>query len=156
MNLGVYLIVVGFVSDVPAKKKLGKNPDVDTSFLPDRDREVSQYVWHLSETFSLYLRAGDSQLPEAFCFGVVRPSHSREHDTSRMPRGNFFKLGTNINLDSTIDWLTDQKSRSWWLHKTAFWPLEYEGISSALDQLSLDSDFQIKWSHLSGQSSQWP
>lgn len=23
------------------KKKLGKNPDVDTSFLPDRDREVS-------------------------------------------------------------------------------------------------------------------
>jgi hypothetical protein len=28
--------------DFPAKKKkLGKNPDVDTSFLPDRDREVS-------------------------------------------------------------------------------------------------------------------
>uniref|UniRef100_A0A665X7J4 FAM50A/XAP5 C-terminal domain-containing protein n=1 Tax=Echeneis naucrates TaxID=173247 RepID=A0A665X7J4_ECHNA len=25
---------------IPAKKKLGKNPDVDTSFLPDRDREV--------------------------------------------------------------------------------------------------------------------
>ncbi|XP_040009832.1 protein FAM50A [Xiphias gladius] len=25
---------------VPVKKKLGKNPDVDTSFLPDRDREV--------------------------------------------------------------------------------------------------------------------
>ncbi|KAG8129863.1 hypothetical protein E2320_016555 [Naja naja] len=24
----------------PKKKKLGKNPDVDTSFLPDRDREV--------------------------------------------------------------------------------------------------------------------
>lgn len=22
------------------KRKLGKNPDVDTSFLPDRDREV--------------------------------------------------------------------------------------------------------------------
>lgn len=28
--------------DAPVKKKkLGKNPDVDTSFLPDRDREVS-------------------------------------------------------------------------------------------------------------------
>lgn len=28
-------------ADVPVKKKkLGKNPDVDTSFLPDRDREV--------------------------------------------------------------------------------------------------------------------
>ncbi|XP_022801148.1 protein FAM50A-like, partial [Stylophora pistillata] len=26
------------------KKKLGKNPDVDTSFLPDRDREVREYV----------------------------------------------------------------------------------------------------------------
>ncbi|GCC43568.1 hypothetical protein chiPu_0027609, partial [Chiloscyllium punctatum] len=27
---------------VPIKRrKLGKNPDVDTSFLPDRDREVS-------------------------------------------------------------------------------------------------------------------
>ncbi|CAB1437341.1 unnamed protein product [Pleuronectes platessa] len=37
----------------PAKKKLGKNPDVDTSFLPDRDREVSLYVCHLFETFTL-------------------------------------------------------------------------------------------------------
>ncbi|KAG7239869.1 hypothetical protein INR49_030603 [Caranx melampygus] len=27
---------------VPAKKKLGKNPDVDTSFLPDRDREEEE------------------------------------------------------------------------------------------------------------------
>lgn len=25
------------------KRKMGKNPDVDTSFLPDRDREVSLY-----------------------------------------------------------------------------------------------------------------
>uniref|UniRef100_A0A4W6DBE8 Family with sequence similarity 50 member A n=1 Tax=Lates calcarifer TaxID=8187 RepID=A0A4W6DBE8_LATCA len=28
--------------NVPAKKKLGKNPDVDTSFLPDRDREEEE------------------------------------------------------------------------------------------------------------------
>ncbi|KAF0036649.1 hypothetical protein F2P81_011961 [Scophthalmus maximus] len=30
------------VLDLPAKKKLGKNPDVDTSFLPDRDREMKK------------------------------------------------------------------------------------------------------------------
>jgi hypothetical protein len=29
------------------KKKLGKNPDVDTSFLPDRDREVkTAWPWY--------------------------------------------------------------------------------------------------------------
>jgi hypothetical protein len=28
------------------KKKLGKNPDVDTSFLPDREREVYVYYIH--------------------------------------------------------------------------------------------------------------
>ena len=28
---------------VKKRKKLGKNPNVDTSFLPDRDREVSAH-----------------------------------------------------------------------------------------------------------------
>uniref|UniRef100_A0A3P8UNI9 Family with sequence similarity 50 member A n=1 Tax=Cynoglossus semilaevis TaxID=244447 RepID=A0A3P8UNI9_CYNSE len=32
----------GDEDDVPPKKKLGKNPDVDTSFLPDRDREEEE------------------------------------------------------------------------------------------------------------------
>lgn len=32
---------LNFSVDIPIKKKkLGKNPDVDTSFLPDREREV--------------------------------------------------------------------------------------------------------------------
>lgn len=38
-----YTILLLFLELPPKKKKLGKNPDVDTSFLPDRDREV----WHL-------------------------------------------------------------------------------------------------------------
>ena len=34
-------VVLVFVPEITTKKrKLGKNPDVDTSFLPDRDREV--------------------------------------------------------------------------------------------------------------------
>lgn len=36
-----HLLLVFFPSVVPLKKKKpGKNPDVDTSFLPDREREV--------------------------------------------------------------------------------------------------------------------
>lgn len=35
-----YMILLLFLELPPKKKKLGKNPDVDTSFLPDRDREV--------------------------------------------------------------------------------------------------------------------
>ena len=27
------------------KRKFGKNPEVDTSFLPDRDREVMKHLW---------------------------------------------------------------------------------------------------------------
>ena len=35
------LVLLTLLSEVPVKKKkLGKNPDVDTSFLPDREREV--------------------------------------------------------------------------------------------------------------------
>ena len=30
-----------YIEEPPRKRKLGKNPDVDTSFLPDRDREVN-------------------------------------------------------------------------------------------------------------------
>ena len=39
MNSNIFQTVVPL-----KKKKLGKNPDVDTSFLPDRDREVRYYV----------------------------------------------------------------------------------------------------------------
>uniref|UniRef100_A0A8C9TTV8 Family with sequence similarity 50 member A n=1 Tax=Scleropages formosus TaxID=113540 RepID=A0A8C9TTV8_SCLFO len=40
-NDGSFLVCL--LSDVPVKKKkLGKNPDVDTSFLPDRDREEEE------------------------------------------------------------------------------------------------------------------
>ena len=35
------------------KKKLGKNPDVDTSFLPDREREVLLIITIHSVKFSL-------------------------------------------------------------------------------------------------------
>uniref|UniRef100_A0A671U8M8 Family with sequence similarity 50 member A n=1 Tax=Sparus aurata TaxID=8175 RepID=A0A671U8M8_SPAAU len=43
------------------KKKLGKNPDVDTSFLPDRDREVTFSCLHCEEieiTFSYWDGSG--------------------------------------------------------------------------------------------------
>lgn len=39
-----YVILLLFLELPPKKKKLGKNPDVDTSFLPDRDREVWQLL----------------------------------------------------------------------------------------------------------------
>ena len=34
----------------PKKRKLGKNPAVDTSFLPDRDREVMPARQHVTVT----------------------------------------------------------------------------------------------------------
>ena len=44
----------------------------------------------------------------ALCFRVVRPSvhpsHSRERDISGTPWGNFFKFGTNVHLDSRMNW----------------------------------------------------
>jgi len=38
--------------------------------------------------------------------------------------GNFFKYGTNMPLDSKMNWLDfgGQRSRSPWPHKTQFWP----------------------------------
>ena len=36
----VYYFIPGLTVVPLKKKKLGKNPDVDTSFLPDREREV--------------------------------------------------------------------------------------------------------------------
>uniref|UniRef100_A0A671NCJ0 Protein FAM50A n=1 Tax=Sinocyclocheilus anshuiensis TaxID=1608454 RepID=A0A671NCJ0_9TELE len=42
---------------IPAKKKkLGKNPDVDTSFLPDRDREVNILLLRLEASYKPVLR----------------------------------------------------------------------------------------------------
>ena len=60
---------------VPKKKKgVGKNPDVDTSFLPDRDREVTAY---LIISFSLLLvlfckwfQNGIKAWKNCGCFGV--------------------------------------------------------------------------------------
>uniref|UniRef100_A0A3B4B9V7 FAM50A/XAP5 C-terminal domain-containing protein n=1 Tax=Periophthalmus magnuspinnatus TaxID=409849 RepID=A0A3B4B9V7_9GOBI len=46
------------LEDFPAKKKkLGKNPDVDTSFLPDRDREVRP-ITEIEITFSYWDGSG--------------------------------------------------------------------------------------------------
>ena len=35
----------------------------------------------------------------------ARTSHSRKWDILRMPWGNFLKIGTNIHLDSRMNWL---------------------------------------------------
>lgn len=44
--IGVKYCVTLCLPGLPVKKKkLGKNPDVDTSFLPDRDREVEKPAW---------------------------------------------------------------------------------------------------------------
>ena len=37
----IYYFKPNILAVVKKKKRIGKNPDVDTSFLPDRDREVS-------------------------------------------------------------------------------------------------------------------
>lgn len=48
--VGIYISDCYYILDTLApppvfkKRKLGKNPNVDTSFLPDRDREVSVVI----------------------------------------------------------------------------------------------------------------
>ena len=36
------------------KRKFGKNPEVDTSFLPDRDREVMKHLWFRARCLSVH------------------------------------------------------------------------------------------------------
>ena len=40
----IFILACSPAPPVEKKRKLGKNPMVDTSFLPDRDREVSPQV----------------------------------------------------------------------------------------------------------------
>jgi protein FAM50 len=42
----------------PKKKRLGKDPAVDTSFLPDRDREVTTYYLEASTDLHVYTLTG--------------------------------------------------------------------------------------------------
>lgn len=46
--------VFQFLEEVVVKKKNKKNPDVDTSFLPDREREVNAFVQYLFFMLAMY------------------------------------------------------------------------------------------------------
>lgn len=58
------------------------------------------------------------------CFLSVSLSRSHEHDIWGMFGGNFFKVSTNIHLNSAINWLDfyGQRSRPLWPHKTRLGP----------------------------------
>ena len=65
VNINFFL----FLAVVPLKKKKpGKNPDVDTSFLPDRDREVMM----TSESVKYFKR---------LCFLLSSEKHTHKKDS---------------------------------------------------------------------------
>ncbi|ELK38602.1 Protein FAM50 like protein [Myotis davidii] len=59
------------------KRKLGKNPDVDTSFLPDRDREEEEN--RLREDNALPTEPNESR--QFQLLGVLFPSHQKALDS---------------------------------------------------------------------------
>lgn len=71
------------------------------------------FEWLIGCSFfaSTLMMIGPEDVPHALCFRVVLLVwHLRNEN------GNFFKYGTNVHLDSIINWLDfgDQSSRSLW------------------------------------------
>lgn len=74
------------------------------------------------------------------------PSKSGVLDISEMPQGNFFQFGTNVHLDSRMNWLDfrGQRSRLLWPHKTRFLAITQELIYK-LRQSFTEMSNRIKW-----------
>jgi len=65
----VMIALIFFLAVVPLKKKKpGKNPDVDTSFLPDREREVMM----TSESMKCFKR---------LCFLLISERHTHKKNS---------------------------------------------------------------------------
>ena len=71
------LVLLTLLSEVPVKKKkLGKNPDVDTSFLPDREREVrcTDILLHAETYVVIFL----GSVKDARIFWVAKKTETKE------------------------------------------------------------------------------